>query len=72
MACPTFSMVCNYDFDSRELQHKLMKNGKDFKTALEEAMADPDTRTLNFTTPFSMEAHTAECCALSAPGRPGS
>ena len=31
-------------------------------------MADPDLRTLHLTTPFSMEAHTAECRALSAPG----
>ena len=31
-------------------------------------MADPDTRTLHFTTPFSMEASSAECRALSAPG----
>ena len=31
-------------------------------------MADADTRTLNFTTPFSMEARTPECRAFSAPG----
>ena len=68
ISCPSLSMVCNYDFAVRELQHRLMKNGKDFKRALEEAMADADTRTLNFTTPFSMEANTPECRALSAPG----
>ena len=68
ISCPSLNMVLNYDYAVRELQHKLMKNGVDFKTALERAMADPDTRTLHFTTPFSMEATGSECRALSAPG----
>ena len=70
IACPCIRQVRNYDMAMRELQHKLMKSGKDFKTALEAAMADPDTRMLNFTTPFGMEAHTAECKALTAPALP--
>ena len=67
IACPCIRQVRNYDMAIRELQHKLMKSGKDFKAALEAAMADPDTRMLTFTTPFSMEAHTQECKALTAP-----
>jgi hypothetical protein len=68
ISCPSLNMVLNYDFAVRELQHKIMKNGVDYKSALEQAMADPDTRTLHFTTPFSMEANGAECRSLSAPG----
>ena len=45
-----------------------MKSGMDSKAALEAAMADNDTRTLHFTTAFGMEAHTAQCRALTAPG----
>ena len=40
----------------------------DFQKALETAMADTDTRTLHFTTAFSIEASTPLCRALSAPG----
>ena len=61
-------MVCNYDMAIRDLQAKLMKGGHDFKSALEKAMADSDTRILYFTTPFSMEANSAACQVLSAPG----
>ena len=67
IACPSIRHVRNYDQAIRELQAKLMKSGKDFKAALEAAMLDGDTRMLNFTTPFGMEAHTNECKALSAP-----
>ena len=35
ISCPSLTMVCNYDFAVRELQHKLMKNSKDYKTALD-------------------------------------
>ena len=52
----------------RDLQSKLMKGGMDFKSALEASMADSETRTLHFTTAFGMEAHTASCRALTAPG----
>ena len=49
------------------LQIKLMNSGKDFKSALDLAIADPDTRMLYFTTPFGIEANTPECKALTAP-----
>ena len=66
VACPTFRMVLNYDQAIRDLQARLMKSGLFSKPALEAAMADPDTRTLYFTTGFSMEAHTRACQTMSA------
>ena len=68
LACPHIGQVMQYDQAIRELQAKLMKGGMDFKSALEKAMADEDTRILHFTTAFGMEAHTAPCRALTAPG----
>ena len=67
LSCPCVRQVCNYDQAIRELQIKLMKSGKDFKAALDLAIADPDTRMLYFTTPFGIEANTQECKALTAP-----
>ena len=67
LACPSIRQVLVYDQAIRELAAKLMKGGRDFKSAMEAAMGDTDTRMLNFTTPFGMEAHTAECKALTAP-----
>ena len=68
LSCPHIGLVRNYDFAIRTLQHRLIKGGLDFAKALEKAMHDNDTRTLNFTTPFSMEAQGKECRALTAPG----
>ena len=67
ISCPSVRQVCNYDQAVRDLQIKLMKSGKDFKSALDLAIADPDTRMLYFTTPFGIEANTPECKALTAP-----
>ena len=68
LACPHIGQVLQYDLAIRELQARLMKGGLDFKASLERAMADEDTRILHFTTAFGMEAHTAQCRALTAPG----
>ena len=68
LACPHIGQVLQYDQAMRDLQARLMKGGMDFKAALEASMADSDTRTLHFTTAFGMEAHTAPCRALTAPG----
>jgi hypothetical protein len=67
-SCPHIGLVRAYDKAIRTLQARQMKVGVDFQTALERAMEDADTRTLNFTTPFSMEAQSSLCTALSAPG----
>ena len=68
LSCPHIGHVLAYDFAIRTLQTKLMKGGMDFQKALETAMADGDTRTLPFTTAFSIEASTPPCRALTAPG----
>ena len=68
LACPHIGHVLAYDMAIRTLQARLMKGGLDFQKALETAMADNDTRTLHFTTAFSIEASTPLCRALSAPG----
>ena len=68
ISCPHVGHVLSYDSAIRELAARLMKSGRDYKSSLEMAMADNDTRTLHFTTPFSMEANTSLCRALSAPG----
>lgn len=65
---PSYWSSSEYDKAMRALQSKLMKGGMDFKSALEASMADSDTMTLHFTTAFGMEAHTASCRALTAPG----
>mgnify|MGYP003333722578 CR=1 FL=1 len=68
VACPHIGHVLAYGMATRTLQTKLMKGGMDFQKALETAMADVDTRTLHFTTAFSIEASTPQCRALTAPG----
>ena len=67
-SCPTIQIVRGYDFAIRSLQARLMKAGMDFKKALEVASEDADTRCLHFTTIFGMEANSAGCRALTAPG----
>lgn len=54
MSCSSQLMVMDYDHAIRDLRRKLMKNGMDFKAALEAAMNDVDTRTLHFTAQCSM------------------
>ena len=68
ISCPSLRMVCAYDLAMRELQAQLMKANVPYTQALSQAMADDDTRTLTFTTIFSMSAQLPECRALSAPG----
>ena len=68
LACPHIGQVMAYDQAIRDLQPELMKTVTDFQKALEQAMADHDTRMLHFTTPFGMEANTQACKALTAPG----
>ena len=67
ISSPSLRQVSNYDYHLRQLMSKLMRKNVDVKSALEQAMADQDTRTLYFTTGFTMESNTAECKALSAP-----
>ena len=66
--CPHIGQVLQYDIAIREFQARLTKGGLDFKSSLEKAMSDEDTRILDFTTAFGMEVHTAQCRALIAPG----
>ena len=60
--------VLQYDQAIRNLQHRLMKAGTPFCQALEAVLSDQDTRCLNFTTAFGMEAMSQPCRNLTAPG----
>jgi hypothetical protein len=69
VSCPSLVRVLGYEQSMRDLAWKLVKSSNyTFKAGLEAAMADADTRILNFTTGFSMEANSAACRRLSAPG----
>ena len=69
VSCPSLARVLGYEQSMRDLAWKLVKSSNyTFKAGLEAAMADADTRILNFTTGFSMEANSAACRKLSAPG----
>ena len=69
VSCPSLPRVLGYEQSMRDLAWKLVKSsGYTFKGGLEAAMADADTRILNFTTGFSMEANSAACRRLTAPG----
>ena len=68
ISCPHLGQVLAYELAVRELAVKLMKGKMGWKAAMEAAMADNDTRMLNFTQRFGMESHLPECRALTAPG----
>ena len=68
VSCPSLNRVLGHAQSLRDLAWMLVRFGKyTSKGALEAAMADPDTRVLNSTTGFSMEANSAACWRLSAP-----
>ena len=68
ISSPHLGQVLAYELAVRELAVKLMKGKMNWKAAMEAAMADNDTRMLNFTQRFGMESHLPECRALTAPG----
>ena len=69
ISCPSLFRVLGYEQSMRDVAWKVVTSSNyTFKAGLEAAMADADTRILNFTTGFSMEANSAACRRLSAPG----
>ena len=52
----------------RESMATAMNDGADFRTALEEAIADKELRDLHFLNVYCADIHTEKCKAISAPG----
>ena len=67
-SCPHIGIVLDYDWAIRSKQSKLLNATHDFQRALEDAIADSDLRLLSFTSPFTCQASSHDCHALSAPG----
>ena len=68
IASPHISHVLAYDRAIRTLTASTMNAGHDFRLALENALADDETRRLNFDIPFTHDSSSRMCTSLTAPG----
>ena len=68
VSSPHISHVLQYDRAIRKTVATKLNQGMDFKSALESAIANDDCRTLNFVTPFSIDAKDKKSLDLTAPG----
>ena len=67
-SCPHIGHVMRYDKAVRTQMNNRMNKGQDIQAALEAALADDTLKQMNLMIPFSCDAHTPECRALTAPG----
>ena len=68
IASPHITHVLAYDRAIRTLTATTVNAGIDMRTALEKALADDETRRLNFDIPFTHDSTNKMCTSLTAPG----
>ena len=68
IASPHITHVIAYDRAIRTLAATRVNAGVDMKTAVEKALADDETRRLNFDIPFTHDSTNKICTAFTAPG----
>ena len=67
-SCPHIGHVIRYEKAVRTQVVNRMNRGQDIQSAFEAALADDTLKSMNLTVPFTCDANTSECRALSAPG----
>ena len=67
-SCPHIGHVIRYEKAVRTQVVNRMNRGQDIQSAFEAALADDTLKSMNLTIPFTCDAGTPECRALSAPG----
>ena len=59
VATPSWKLLLAYELALRKRAYKLVADGQDFKTSLNEAMKDPLVKERNFTTPLALQSSAA-------------
>ena len=67
-SCPHIGHVMRYDKAVRTQVNNRMNRGQDIQAAWEAALADDTLKRMNLEIPFTCDANTPECRALTAPG----
>ena len=67
-SCPHIGHIIRYEKAVRTQVVNRMNRGQDIQSAFEAALADDTLKSMNLTVPFTCDAGTPECRALSAPG----
>ena len=67
-SCPHIGQVMRYEKAVRTQAVNRMNRGQDIQAAFEVALVDDTLKQMNLTIPFTCDANTPECGALTAPG----
>ena len=68
ISCPHIGHIIRYDKSVRGQIAERMNRGQDIKQVWEVSLAYKELKSLNLTVPFTCDADSSECRALSAPG----